>query len=62
MQLCYRMNGYWVYPIIAKLSVGERVGIYAVWIAAIWGAWCGVEELKSRIHGNLLEGGESKME
>jgi hypothetical protein len=43
---CFRANEYWVYPIIGKLGVVNRAGVFFDWVVLSWGAWVGVEWLK----------------
>jgi hypothetical protein len=43
---CFRINGYWVYPIIGKLGMVNRAGVFFDWVVLNWGAWVGVEWLK----------------
>jgi hypothetical protein len=47
---CFRVNGYWVYPIIGKLGVVNMAGVFFDWVVLNWGAWVGVEWLKGWVH------------
>jgi len=44
--LCFRKNGFWVYPLLGKTGVIEKVGGFSIWAVVIWGAWVGVEWAK----------------
>jgi hypothetical protein len=47
---CFRAKGYWVYPIIGKLGLLNRAGVFFDWVVLNFGAWVGVEWLKGWIH------------
>lgn len=46
---CFWVNGYWVYPIIRKLGLVSRVGVFIDWVVLNWGAWVGIEWLKRKV-------------
>lgn len=47
--VCKSRNGFWVYPIIGKLVVLERVVALTAWVGVVWGAWCFIEWGKLRL-------------
>jgi hypothetical protein len=46
---CFRVNGYWVYPIIGKLGMANRAGVFFDWVVLNWGFWVGIEWLKGLV-------------
>jgi hypothetical protein len=46
---CFKVNGYWVYPIIGKLGLLNRAGVFFDWVVLNWGFWVGIESLKRRV-------------
>jgi hypothetical protein len=45
--LCFTKNGFWVYPLLGKTSVVEKVEGFSTSVVVLWGTWMGVEWVKA---------------
>lgn len=50
--ICFRVNGYWVYPVIEALGFVERLGVFASWVILNWLVWLTIERLKIRTYNS----------